>query len=190
RNWKYSTFIHLLNSPIRRDIRVKNGLDLRSWEDTKRQGVALNQSDVLVLTGSREFPGRATSVVQGRHRSNSGSVRETSGHLSVRNPSVPEDQSLRTVRVASDDLRIQNVFAYYGPHKKARKHSAGDGDMFGVSLRDQITNEEIRRRTMFQEWKWAGHIAWRTDGGRRSVSQPPTRWNEPLGAAGKKRPRT
>ncbi|CAH2235186.1 jg16174 [Pararge aegeria aegeria] len=45
--------------------------------------------------------------------------------------------------------------------------------MLGVSLRDQITNEEIRRRTRVTDiaqrvaklkWKWAGHIARRTDG--------------------------
>ncbi|CAH2244007.1 jg2517 [Pararge aegeria aegeria] len=87
---------------------------------------------------------------------------------------VPEDQSFRTVRVASDDLRIRNVVAYYGHHKKAQNHSAGDGRaMLGVSLRDQIRNEEIRRRTRVTDiaqrvaklkWKWAGHIARRTDG--------------------------
>ncbi|CAH2265008.1 jg25136 [Pararge aegeria aegeria] len=45
--------------------------------------------------------------------------------------------------------------------------------MLGVSLRDQIINEEIRRRTRVTDiaqrvaklkWKWAGHIARRTDG--------------------------
>ncbi|CAH2239424.1 jg16849 [Pararge aegeria aegeria] len=45
--------------------------------------------------------------------------------------------------------------------------------MLGVSLRDQIRNEEIRRRTRVTDiaqrvaklkWKWAGHIARRTDG--------------------------
>ncbi|CAH2267367.1 jg27550 [Pararge aegeria aegeria] len=48
-----------------------------------------------------------------------GSVRETSSHLFIQNP-VPEDQSLRTVRDASDDLRIRNVVAYYEPHEKAQ----------------------------------------------------------------------
>ncbi|CAH2209537.1 jg1452 [Pararge aegeria aegeria] len=45
--------------------------------------------------------------------------------------------------------------------------------MLGVSLRDQIKNEENRRRTKVTDiaqrvakhkWKWAGHIARRTDG--------------------------
>ncbi|CAH2238493.1 jg5674 [Pararge aegeria aegeria] len=45
--------------------------------------------------------------------------------------------------------------------------------MLGVSLRDQIRNEEIRRRTRVIDiaqqvaklkWNWAGHIARRTDG--------------------------
>ncbi|CAH2209422.1 jg21674, partial [Pararge aegeria aegeria] len=45
--------------------------------------------------------------------------------------------------------------------------------MLGVSLRDQIRNEEIRRRTRVTDiaqrlaklkWKWDGHIALKTDG--------------------------
>ncbi|CAH2209453.1 jg75 [Pararge aegeria aegeria] len=45
--------------------------------------------------------------------------------------------------------------------------------MLGVSLRDQIRNEGIRRRTRVTDiaqrvaklkWQWAGHIARRTDG--------------------------
>ncbi|CAH2241919.1 jg12051 [Pararge aegeria aegeria] len=41
--------------------------------------------------------------------------------------------------------------------------------MLGVSLRDRIRNEEIRRRTRATDivaklkWKWAGHIARKTD---------------------------
>jgi hypothetical protein len=67
--------------------------------------------------------------------------------------------------------------------------------MLGVSLRDQIRNDEIRKRTKVTDiarriadlnWQWAGHIARRTDGhwggkvlewrprtGRRSVGRPP-----------------
>ncbi|CAH2243649.1 jg26124 [Pararge aegeria aegeria] len=74
--------------------------------------------------------------------------------------------------------------------------------MLGVSLRDQIRNEEIRRRTRVTDiaqrvaklkWKWAGHIARRTDGrwgskvlewrprtGKRSVGRPPTRWTDDI----------
>jgi hypothetical protein len=70
--------------------------------------------------------------------------------------------------------------------------------MFGVSLRDRIRKDEIRKRTKVTDiarriadlkWQWAGHIARRTDGrwggkvlewrprtGRRSVGRPPTRW--------------
>ncbi|CAH2228990.1 jg26095 [Pararge aegeria aegeria] len=45
--------------------------------------------------------------------------------------------------------------------------------ILGESLRDQIRNEEIRRRTRVTDiaqrgaklkWQWAGHIARRTDG--------------------------
>ena len=74
--------------------------------------------------------------------------------------------------------------------------------MLGVSLRDQIRNEEIRKRTRVTDvarriaklkWQWAGHIARRTDGrwgrkvlewrprtGRRCVGRPPTRWTDDL----------
>ena len=74
--------------------------------------------------------------------------------------------------------------------------------MLGVSLRDRIRNEEIRRRTKVTDiarriaklkWQWAGHIARRTDGrwggkvlewrprtGRRSVGRPPARWTDDL----------
>ncbi|CAH2267251.1 jg14719 [Pararge aegeria aegeria] len=52
-------------------------------------------------------------------------------------------------------------------------HRAMERAMLGVSLRDQIRNEEIRRRTRVTDiarqvtklkWQWAGHIARRTDG--------------------------
>ncbi|CAH2236655.1 jg16482 [Pararge aegeria aegeria] len=74
--------------------------------------------------------------------------------------------------------------------------------MLGVSLRDQISNEEIRRRTKVTDiakpvaklkCKWLGHIARRTDGRlgskalewrprtvKRSVGQPPTRWTDDI----------
>ena len=48
--------------------------------------------------------------------------------------------------------------------------------MLGVSLRDRLRNEEIRRRTKVTDiaqrisklkWQWAGHIARRTDGAVR-----------------------
>ncbi|CAH2266686.1 jg19836 [Pararge aegeria aegeria] len=74
--------------------------------------------------------------------------------------------------------------------------------MLGVSLRDQIRNEEIRRRTRVTDiaqrvaklkWQWAGHVARRTDGrwglkvlewrprtGKRSVGRPPTRWTDDI----------
>ncbi|CAH2269166.1 jg1699 [Pararge aegeria aegeria] len=91
--------------------------------------------------------------------------------------------------------------------------------ILGVSLRDKIRNEKIRRITRVIEiaqrvaklkWKWAGHIARRTDGrwGSKTVladwcwnGDPapvnaalvgPQRGgpNKSLGAAGSKRPRT
>ncbi|XP_062528975.1 citron rho-interacting kinase isoform X4 [Bombyx mori] len=74
--------------------------------------------------------------------------------------------------------------------------------MLGISLRDRIRNEEIRRRTKVADiarriselkWQWAGHIARREDGrwgrkilewrprtGKRSVGRPPTRWTDDL----------
>lgn len=70
--------------------------------------------------------------------------------------------------------------------------------MLGISLRDRITNEEIRRRTKVEDviektarakWRWAGHIArqeetrwtkhilkWRPRMHKRSVGRPPRRW--------------
>ena len=74
--------------------------------------------------------------------------------------------------------------------------------MLGVSLRDRLRNEYIRKRTKVTDialricrlkWQWAGHIARRTDGrwggkvlewrprtGKRSVGRPPTRWSDDL----------
>ncbi|CAH2264014.1 jg16397 [Pararge aegeria aegeria] len=74
--------------------------------------------------------------------------------------------------------------------------------MLGVSLRDLIRNEKIRRRTRVTDiaqrvaklkWQWAGHIARRTDGrwglkvlewrprtGKRSVGRPQTRWTDDI----------
>ncbi|CAH2230228.1 jg19982 [Pararge aegeria aegeria] len=79
-----------------------------------------------------------------------------------------KNTKLRTVRVASDDLWLRNMVVNYGPHKKAQSHSAGDG----VSLRDQIRNVEIHRRTRVTDIaqrvtklnrQWAGHIVRRKD---------------------------
>ncbi|CAH2236725.1 jg16965 [Pararge aegeria aegeria] len=58
--------------------------------------------------------------------------------------------------------------------KKAQSHSGGMARaMLGVSLRDQIRNVEIRRRTRVTDiaqrvaklkWQWAKHIVRRKDG--------------------------
>ncbi|CAH2232427.1 jg19361 [Pararge aegeria aegeria] len=71
--------------------------------------------------------------------------------------------------------------------------------ILGVSLRDQIRNEEIRRKTRVTDvaqlvaklkWQLAGHILsrrmdgcwspkvleWQPRTGKRSVGRPPTRW--------------
>ncbi|CAH2240079.1 jg6334 [Pararge aegeria aegeria] len=74
--------------------------------------------------------------------------------------------------------------------------------ILGVSLRDQIRREKIRRRTRVTEIaqrvaklkrQWAGHIARKTDGiwgfkllewqprtGKRSVRWPPTTWTDDI----------
>ena len=74
--------------------------------------------------------------------------------------------------------------------------------MLGVSLRDRIRNEEIRRRTKITDiaqrvaelkWQWAGHVVrtadgrwgpkvleWRPRTGKRSVGRPPTRWTDDI----------
>ena len=74
--------------------------------------------------------------------------------------------------------------------------------MLGISLRDRIRNEEIRRRIKVLDiaqrisklkWQWIGHIARRSDGrwgkkilewrphmGKLSVSRPPARWTDDL----------
>ncbi|CAH2269230.1 jg1750 [Pararge aegeria aegeria] len=79
-------------------------------------------------------------------------------------------------------------------------HRAMDRAMLGVSLRDQIRNEEIRRRTRVTDiaqrvakLNWAWHIARRTDGrwglkvlewrsrtDKRSVGRTPTRWTDDI----------
>ncbi|CAH2207927.1 jg26627, partial [Pararge aegeria aegeria] len=78
--------------------------------------------------------------------------------------------------------------------------------MLEVSLRDEIRYEEIRRRTRVTDiaqrvaklkWKWAGHVARRTDrrwgskvlewrprAGKRSVGRPPTRSDDIKRVAG------
>ncbi|CAH2229986.1 jg17506 [Pararge aegeria aegeria] len=87
--------------------------------------------------------------------------------------------------------------------------------MLGLSLRDQIRNEEICRRTRVTgiaqrvvklRWQWVGHIARRTNGrwdpkllewqlrtGKCSVARPQrdgqTTSSEPLEAAGNQQPR-
>ncbi|CAH2268538.1 jg2226 [Pararge aegeria aegeria] len=78
------------------------------------------------------------------------------------------------------------IALFFVSENAQKSHSALEA-MLGVSLRDYIRNEEIRKR-------WAGHIARRTDGRRGPKVSP--QWggqmasSESLGAAGNKRPRT
>ncbi|CAH2239275.1 jg21902 [Pararge aegeria aegeria] len=57
--------------------------------------------------------------------------------------------------------------------RRLKRHSAMERAMLGISLRDQIRNVEIRRRTRVTDiakriaklkWQWAGHIIRRNDG--------------------------
>ena len=74
--------------------------------------------------------------------------------------------------------------------------------MLGISLRDRVRNEEMRRRTKVTEiaeriatlkWRWAGHIArmtddrwtrrtmiWRPRTNCRSRGRPPVRWADDI----------
>ncbi|CAH2218499.1 jg3196 [Pararge aegeria aegeria] len=58
-------------------------------------------------------------------------------------------------------------------HKFKVAQRAMERAMLGVSLRDRIRNDEIRRRTKVTDiaqrinklkWQWAGHVCRRTDG--------------------------
>ena len=106
------------------------------------------------------------------------------------------------MRVASDDIRIRDLVANCGLHKKEVTQRAMERAMLGVSLRDRIRNEEIRRRTKITDiaqrvaelkWQWAGHVVrtadgrwgpkvleWRPRTGKRSVGRPPTRWTDDI----------
>ena len=86
--------------------------------------------------------------------------------------------------------------------KLRRTQRKMERSMLGVSLRDRIRNDEIRRRTKVEDiiecitkskWRWAGHIArlqdgrwtkrileWRPRMDRRSRGRPPTRWTDDL----------
>jgi hypothetical protein len=76
------------------------------------------------------------------------------------------------VRVASDDLRNRNVAANHIRRLNVTQR-AMERAMLGVSLRDRIRNDDIRKRTKVTDiapriadlkWQWIGHIARRTDG--------------------------
>ena len=66
--------------------------------------------------------------------------------------------------------------AYYGTSQKDKlriTQRAMESAMLGVSLRDRLRNEYIRKRTKVTDialricklkWQWAGHIARKTDG--------------------------
>ncbi|CAH2085381.1 unnamed protein product [Euphydryas editha] len=87
-------------------------------------------------------------------------------------------------------------------HKLRVAQRAMERAMLGISLRDKVRNDEIRRRTKVTDialkvcklkWQWAGHIVRRTDNrwgkkvlewrprlGKRSTGRPPTRWTDDL----------
>lgn len=73
--------------------------------------------------------------------------------------------------------------------------------MLGISLRDRVRNEEIRRRTKVADaieqiarskWRWAGHVArddvkwtkrimqWRPRETKRSIGRPQARWRDDI----------
>lgn len=74
--------------------------------------------------------------------------------------------------------------------------------MIGLTLRDRIRNEEVRRITGVQDiieriarlkWNWAGHVArlrdgrwtkkiieWRPRADKRNRGRPPSRWTDDL----------
>ncbi|CAH2251132.1 jg11818 [Pararge aegeria aegeria] len=73
-----------------------------------------------------------------------------------------------TERTLSNDSAISHYIRRLRVTQRAMERA-----MLGVSLRDQIRNEEIRRRTRVTDiaqrvarlkWQWAGHIARKTDG--------------------------
>ncbi|CAG9090267.1 unnamed protein product [Plutella xylostella] len=95
----------------------------------------------------------------------------------------------------SDNLRSLDVVIHQRAYSQAQSCSA-----LGVSLRDMIRNEEIRRRNKVVidiakristlKWQWAGHVARRADDrwsrkvlecvGKWRVGRPPTRWTDDL----------
>ena len=87
-------------------------------------------------------------------------------------------------------------------HKFKVAQRAMERAMLGVSLRDKIRNDNIRKRTGVTDvaqrisklkWQWAGHICrradnrwgrklieWRPRSGKRSAGRPPARWTDDL----------
>ncbi|CAH2268719.1 jg24610 [Pararge aegeria aegeria] len=96
---------------------------------------------------------------------------------------VPEDESLRTcvlpvMTYGPDTWSLtMGLIRRLGVTQRAMENA-----MLGVSLRDQIRNVEIRKRTRVTniaqrvaklKWQWAGHIVRRKDG----------RWSQGAGMA-------
>ena len=84
---------------------------------------------------------------------------------------MSHDESIWLVCVASDDMTYSSKTWSVTMSLLRRTKRAIERAILGVSLRDRIRNEEIRRGTKVTDiaqriaklWQWARHIVRRTD---------------------------